>query len=78
MIMIIIIEGLKRGKPVQAGLLAGGPVCRHIIRPGKQYDYGDGDDDDDGGLYDNDDDDGGGGGDDNDDEYNQTTQSACP
>ena len=61
---------------MQAGLLAGGPVCRHIIRPGEQYDYGDGDDDD-GGLYDNDDDDGGGG-DDNDDEYNQTTQSACP
>merc|ERR1712226_763021 len=28
--------GLKRGKPVQAGLLAGGPVCRHIIRPGQQ------------------------------------------
>ena len=77
---------------MQAGLLAGGPVCRHIIRPGEQYDYGDGDDDnvddDGGGLYDNDDDDGGGGddnddddgggGDDNDDEYNQTTQSACP
>ena len=61
---------------MQAGLLAGGPVCRHIIRPGEQYDYGDGDDDD-GGLYDNDDDDGGGD-DDNDDEYNQTTQSACP
>ena len=61
---------------MQAGLLAGGPVCRHIIRPGEQYDYDNGDDDG-GGLNNNDADDGGGG-DDNDDEYNQTTQSACP